>query len=359
MNKPRGNPSDTFRGPKKFVPLDAYQPGSLTAPVELSMPPRSTPMGIATIIEEVKASTPAPMPKHAAGVMHIGQDGNPINPRQIPPPALPDADSAPDEVIVKSSRATRVLETPVETEEAPVVSEQEPGTEVDKVRLNAQRKISEQGAELAALRQQVNDMLAATTRKPDAPAVHPALAPPDLAALQKEIDAVGKNFLDDPEGSAKKIMELSMKAAQASIVPILKQNEERSMLEATKSLVKQYPGLVNNKAEAAYVDVAAELLAQEDGYQAPTLDHMQKALDAYAKKVGWTKAPAGAVPNAEVDGMKRDASSTAPATASTGGKSKGKIWRKSELDALLTRQPEKYRELQPEIMRAYREGRVK
>lgn len=314
-------------------------------------------MGIATIIEEVKATTPAPMPKHAAGVMHIGADGVPLNPRQIPPPALPDAETVPDEVIVKSSRATRVMETTVETEDAAPVHGQEPETEVEKVRLNAQRKISEQGAELAALRQQVNDMLAATTRKPDA--VHPALAPPDLAALQKEIDAVGKNFLDDPEGSAKKIMELSMKAAQASIVPILKQSEERSMLEATKSLVKQYPGLVNNKAEAAYVDVTAEQYAQEEGLSAPTLDHMQKALDAYAKKVGWTKAQAGAVQNAEVDGMKREASSTAPASASTGGKSKGKIWRKSELDALLTRQPEKYRELQPEIMLAYRQGRVK
>lgn len=359
MNKPRGNPTDTFRGPKKFVPLESYTPGSMTAPVELSMPPRSTPMGIATIIEEVKASTPSPMPKHAAGVMHIGADGVPLNPRQIPPPALPDAETVPDDVVVKSSRATRVMETTAETEEAAPAPEQEPETEVDKVRLNAQRKISEQGAELAALRQQVNDMLSASTRKPDAPAVYPALAPPDIAALQKEIDAVGKNFLDDPEGSAKKIMELSMKAAQASIVPILKQNEERSMLEATKSLVKQYPGLVNNKAEAAYVDVTAEQYAQEEGLSAPTLDHMQKALDAYAKKVGWTKAAAGAVPNAEVDGMKREASSTAPATASTGGKSKGKIWRKSELDALLTRQPEKYRELQADIMRAYREGRVK
>lgn len=359
MTKPRGNPTDTFRGPKKFVPLDAYAPGSLTAPPELAMPPRSTPMGIASIVEEVRTSTPAPMPKHAAGVMHIGADGTPLNPRQVPPPALPDAESVPDEVIVQSSRATRVLETPVETDEAAPVLDQEPETEVEKVRLNAQRKISEQGAELAALRQQVNDMLAASTRKPEAPAVHPALAPPDMAALQKEIDAVGKTFLDDPEGSAKKIMELSMKAAQASIVPILKQNEERGLLEATKALAKQYPGLVNDRAEAAYVDARADQYAQEEGYATPTLDHMQRALEAYAKRVGWTKPQAGPVANAEVDGMKRDAGTTAPAMASTGGKSKGKIWRKSELDALLTRQPEKYRELQADIMRAYREGRVK
>ena len=352
-----------FRGPKKFTPLEAYQPGSMTPPAAIATPQRSD-MGLATIIEDfsmpAKPTTQAP-PPHKAGVLHLAQDGTPINPRTMPPPALPEADKEPDHVVVQSSRAKMVFDTPVETEEtAPAqTSEAEPENEVEKVRLNAHRKITEQGQQISALQQQINDILAATTKKPEAQAVHPALAVPDVADLQRQIDEVGKKFLDDPEGSAKKIMELSMKAAQATVAPMIRQTEERGLVEATKALVKQYPGLVTNKAEAAYVDTAAELLAQEEGQASPSLDHLQKALDAYAKKVGWSKPSTAPQANAEVERMKQEASSVAPAGSSSPGKSKGKIWRKSELDALLTRSPEKYRDLQPEIMRAYREGRVK
>jgi len=324
-------------------------------------------MGIATVIEDfsvpAKPMAPTPTP-HRAGVLHMDANGVPLNPKTMPPPALPDPEQAPDEHVLKSTRATRVFEVQPTVEDDEDIAQSTSHNddelpEIKKLEANYKRKISEQGAELGALRQQVNDILAATSKKPDPQSVHPALATPNIEELQREIDAVGKKFLDDPEGSAKKIMELSMKAAQASIVPILRQSEEKSMIEATKSLVKQYPGLVNNKAEAAYVDTAAELLAQEDGYDSPTLDHMQKAMEAYAKRIGWTRPTSGAQPNAEVERMKQEAGSVAPVGASSPGKSKGKIWRKSELDALLTRQPDKYRELQPEIMRAYKEGRVK
>lgn len=344
-----------FRGPKRFVPLDAYEQDSMTPPDHLAKPQRSD-MGLATIIEEVLPPASSAMPAHKAGVLHLNESGQPINPRTIAPPPAPDPEQVKDETIVQGSRAKQVFDKP-QPEEVAEVGEAEPETEVEKVRLNAQRKISEQGAELAALRQQVNDILAATTGK-KAETVQQVAPPADVAAIQKQIKEAAKNFLDDPEGTAEKLADLQTKLAHASIQPILRQNEERSMIEATKALVKQYPGLVSNRAEAAYVDVLAEDLARAEGLQAPSLDHMEQALNSYAKKVGWTKQAAGSQPNAEVEAMKRDAQ-TAPVTASNGQKSKGKIWRKAELDTLLTRYPDKYRELQPEIMRAYRENRVK
>lgn len=311
-------------------------------------------MGIATVIEEVTAPTANGILPHKAGVLHLNEKGEPVNPRTIPPPATPEPEQAPDPTIVQGSRATRVFDTP-QPQETDTTEAGEPESEVEKVRLNAHRKISEQGVELAALRQQVNDILAATAKKT---VEEPVVPPADVAALQKQLKEAAKHFLDDPEGTAEKMADLQMQLAQASIAPVLRKNEERTMVEATKTLVRQYPGLVSNKAEAAYVDVAAEELARAEGYQSPTIDHLEKALQAYAKKVGWTKPETTRQPNAEVEAMKRDAVS-APVTASTSQTTRGKVWRRAELDTLLTKYPDKYRELQPEIMRAYREGRVK
>lgn len=312
-------------------------------------------MGLATMIEEITAPANTAIPAHKAGVLHLNEKGEPVNPRTIPAPATTEPEQAADPTIVQGSRATRVFDNP-QPQETDTTEGTEPENEVEKVRRNASQKITEQGQELAALRQQVNDILAATAKKPaEATPVVPAA---DVAALQKQIKETAKHFLDDPEGTAEKMADLQMQLAQASIVPVLRQSEERSMVEATKTLVRQYPGLVSNKAEAAYVDVAAEELARAQGYTSPTIEHLEQALQTYAKKVGWTKPETTRQPNAEVEAMKRDAVS-APVTASSSQSSKGKIWRRAELDILLTKHPDKYRELQPEIMRAYRENRVR
>lgn len=362
--KPKGNFAPTYRGPKKFVPVDAYVGG--VAPKEVQQPMKGDRMGIATIIEEVRADAPAPptIQPHRASVLHLSEDGTPINPRQVAPP--PPKELPTDEPIAKSSHATRVFDdepmedTPHESSEAvesaDAVDADMP--EVEKVRLNAHRKITDQGQEIAALKKQLQDILDMQRGKVESPAQTPAPVL-DVAHYEREIDAVAKKFLDDPEGSAKKIAELSMKAAQAAVVPILRQNEERAAIEATKSLVRQYPGLINNKAEASYVDAAAEMLAESAGHVGtPTLDHYQQALDDYARKVGYKKASPTRQANADVERMKAEGQ-TAPATATQQTTKAGKIWKRSELETLLTKYPDKYKALQPEILRAYREGRVR
>lgn len=325
-------------------------------------------MGLATIIEEITPASPmpktGPAPARTASVLRFTEDGKPINPRQVEPPAQGDPANEPDQTIVQGSRARAVYDTPMEEAEpeAPAINEDDL-SDVEKVRLNASRKISEQGSEIGALRKQLADVLEAFKKQEPAKQETIAAPQPDLTAIQAEMDAVSKRFIDDPEGSAKKMMELSMKAAQlsaqASVMPMLKQSKEEAALAETRALVKQYPGLVNNKAEAAYIDTAADMLAQEEGESFTTIDHYKKAMDAYAKKIGYERPTVARGENAEVAAMRKDAQTAAPASASVPSKSKGKIWRKSELDALLTRQPQKYKDLQPEIMRAYREGRVK
>jgi hypothetical protein len=301
----------------------------------------------------------SPLP-HRAHVLHFDDKGTPLNPRTMEAPAQAEGEAIKDDVIVQGSRATRVFDAvPDEIPDAGESAELEGGTEVEKVRLNASRKISEQGAELAALRAQLHDVLNAQrgTTEMVGHSTVPSLAPPDLTSIQKEIDAIGQNFLDDIPGNIKKLTELSAKAAQASVMPLVNQKEEKAALEATRNLVKQYPGLVTNGASAAYVDTLASEQATREGAQQPSMEHYETALNSYAQLVGWTKPASGPVANAEVEQMREAASRTAPAAASV--KSKGKIWRKPELDALLTRHPDKYRDMQAEIMRAYREGRVK
>lgn len=366
--KPKGNFARTYRGPKKFVPPSAYVAGEAPKAIQQPMKENST-MGIAAIVEEIRADSPLPPvgpsgpAPHKAGVLHLSEDGTPLNPRTMPPPAP--AEKAADEVLV-TTRPRRIFEGDEPTEAMDEPSEAVESSdameadlpEVEKVRLNAHRKITDQGQEIAALKKQLQDVLDMQRAKLDTPETKPAPVL-DVSHYEREIEAVAKKFLDDPEGSAKKIAELSMKAAQASVVPILKQNEERAAIEATKALVRQYPGLITNKAEAAYVDSAAEMLAESSGHAGtPTMEHYQQALDDYAKRVGYKKAAATRQPNPEVERMKQEGQS-APSTATQGGKEKGKIWKRSELEALLTKYPDKYKALQPEILRAYRENRVR
>ena len=327
---------------------------------------------------------PAPMRPHQAKVLHFDELGRPLNSRVQPAPAEPipqepDAEGR-DYNLIQPARATMVFQEPATEEESDETGQPAAGEDftpeelhaiaerkksqggTEKAWVHATRKISEQGAELAALQQQLADVLQAkglpaTPSTGDTNTIPPVVVAPDVAALQKQLDETTelyhKNVLDDSGRTHLKTMnELNQKIAIATLRQGERGKEDAAMLEATKAVVADYPGLVTNQAEAAYVDTAASAMAG-----GLTLGNLKKALEGFAKVKGWTKPASSATPNAEVEAMKAAASSQAPATAPV--KSKGKIWRAREIRELIKSYPQKYQDLQPEIQAAYKEGRVK
>lgn len=364
---------------RPYVPPDQFHVGA--------GPTQGRPASVsAAVPSPVTMAPPKPMmPPHKAKVLHFDHTGQPLNSRQQPAPAEPIAQEPDEEhrdyTLLQPARATLVFDQP-ETEESDDTTgeaitasqESEELTEaeikeidsrkkskggIDKAWAHGTRKIQELSSENAALQQQLRDVLEAKGQMPtpNATTIQPVSTPPDVLALQKELDEATdnyhKNVLDESgKTHLKKMNELNQKIATATLRQGEQAKEDHAMLEATKAVLADFPNLVTNQAEAAYVDTAASKLPG-----GLTLTNLKTALGSFAKLKGWTKPSESATPNAEVEAMKAQAQQQAPASATV--KTKGKIWRAREIRELIKNYPQKYQDLQPEIMRAYAEGRVK
>ena len=329
----------------------------------------------ATMTPQKPQPKPGPAP-HKARLQTFDQDGQPLNSRTVPAP--PEPEPGADETVMQAGHATRVFEhEEVGEEETGETSEAtetvgdyspeeltklkelgaDPKSPLAKSYIHAQRKLGEHGSTISALQQQVNDVLA--TSKTAGETAGATIEPsPDIVALQKQLDEASEqyhsNILDPSAKTHLKTMnELQVKLAKAELSKGKQDQDNAAMIQATKVLIAEYPGLVTNRADAAYIDATVE--GMKGG---PTLQNYKLALDGYAKQKGWTKPTSSATPNAEVDGMK-EAASVQAAPAASGGRSKGKIWTRYELQELQLKYPEKYRQMQPQIMAAYKEGRVR
>ena len=331
------------------------------------MPPQT-----ATLVEDRPVPMPPARPVHRAQSLQLNADGDIVSGRHpVDPPVKEDAE---EPTVLHGSRATRVTDV-TEREQANEEHEvpdwmKEFGDDelkgleerrqadggLDKSLLHAQRKIKEQGETLGALQQQLNDVLAAhTLLAKSEPGLKAVESEPNIEALQQQLDAIGQSFLDDIPGNLKKLTALNADLAHAKLAPILKQQATEKQLVILETLEQHYPGLVATEADASWIGIAARNAASAAGTSTGRA-HYEQAFADYAKKVGYKKAGAVQQPNADVDKMKATAQQ-APTSATV--KEKPKIWSRSELDQLLTKHPEKYRELQPQILRAYRENRVR
>ncbi|HEU4683612.1 MAG TPA: hypothetical protein VFS39_03820 [Nitrospira sp.] len=360
--------------PKPFVPLEAYPPGSMKAP---ALPPSE-----AGPVAQAVAEPIPPLQPHRSKVLRFDPQGNPMVPGAMPGQPV-QADVAESfNTPLRGSRARMVTaetiaaeapeaETPdadlpewmqemtdSERQKFDALRQSEGGLE--KAWLHAQRKIGEQGTNNKALLEQIHDMLAAQQLQlhPGSPVVapSPATAPPDLAKLQTDIEQFGKNFLDlSDDERGKKMSELITTAAHAAVQPVLQQQAATVRATATEAVLSEYPGLFSEDpkrrlAEGVYVDGLVQM------YGAPTLANLRKALDDFAKERGYMKPGKAPKENPDVTAMREAASTVAPPSATV--KKVGKIYKRSELARMQIQNPDKYRELQPDIMRAYAEGRV-
>lgn len=242
-------------------------------------------------------------------------------------------------------------------EDVAKISEFKSDDDLKKAYLNLQRKIGTQGNEKAGLEQMVQDILAAQGLKPQASAQQAApvqaVPPVDLKKLQDEI---AKNWLDEPEKNVERIMSAADQLATARAQSIFDNWQAKQDQKTIDRLIKsdEYKTVIN-KDNAVLIDAMAAVAPGET-----IAEKYEHALRSYKKDKQPGSVSANASERAEAERMAQAAQGqTAPTVPSNNAGQKKKVFSRQWLQTLMANEPEKYRSLQPEIMRAYAEGRVK
>ena len=224
-------------------------------------------------------------------------------------------------------------------EETPEEPEQEPEADYRQRYEELQRKLGEQGNELGMYRQFIDQHLTAPVNQQRAPETPP-----------EEID-----FLENPEKAVQAIEQRVMQRLTGQMTGMMASNQ------GMQKLMSQHPdhmAVVNSpdfkewalqthpKSVLAVADkdpeAAAYILSQyKQGRSQPTPSVDEKSV---ANKIS-TKRMAARTTGGVVPGPK--------------GSSGEKVFKRIELMYMMVNNPREYERLQPQILKAYREGRVK
>lgn len=223
--------------------------------------------------------------------------------------------------------------------------------------LDTKRGFTDKAMEAGGLKQMVADMIAASKEAKE----EQAKIKPVVTGGEVDLDAFAKNFSDEdfitkPQEAVKKILEVAGRIADAraaaQVHPLFQQIAQRQ----TETLLQDYPGLVTAE-NARVIDALATGMDGKNEHE-----RYEGALKQFAKLTGYKKPSAKGEEEAEIPDQgqtqqMRQQAQLAPVTASVPAKKK--VWTSRELNNMMIQRPDDYARLQPEIIKAYSEGRVK
>lgn len=275
---------------------------------------------------------------------------------------LSESESAPEETAVHTQTSPSGKDWLSDFSEEERVSLAQLGSprDVAKAYIHARRKMTQATQERAGLERQVADLVETQLAERSGPSGAAARTgspreflqsvepPPDVKAMQEEIS---KHFLDDVGGSVGKIFEVAVKTARAEAQRAIEPIMQQQALREVQSMVEtQFPGLVT-------AETAKDIDALASGAPGETAAlRYRHALTRYAKLVGY-EGPESNGERSRTTSVSEPISGPAPTAHSKPAKKP--IYTRQRLDHLLLHDPDQYRRLQPEIMAAYAEGRVK
>lgn len=212
--------------------------------------------------------------------------------------------------------------------------------EIAQMHIEAEKLIGRQGTEVGQLRRIVDDYIKAQaeTKKQQA------------AVETEEVD-----YFADPEKAINRAIENHPKIRQAEQVTL--EAQRSSALNALKNNHPDYQEIVNDSSFHAWVHsspVRSELFVRADrefDYQAA-----DELLSLYKEINKKAKQTADAEKTARSQAVK--AATTTVKSGSDEAPSR-KIYRRADIIELMQRNPDKYDAMQDEILKAYREGRVR
>lgn len=210
--------------------------------------------------------------------------------------------------------------------------------EIVRMHQEAERLIGRQGSEVGELRKIVDNFIRsqATQQQP-----------------KEEINE--DDFFADPKTAVAKAIENHPKIKQAELAAL-----EMAKAKALQTLQTKHPDFGNVVVDPGFQNwvnaskVRAELFSRADKQY--DVDAADELISTWKERQGSAKQTVSAEKQARSQAIK------SATTAVTGGSDEApskKIYRRADIIKLMQTDPDRYDSLQPEIMAAYREGRVK
>jgi len=241
-----------------------------------------------------------------------------------------DAEQEPEEV------------TPEPEEEDDDIPDKYKGKSVkDIIRMHqeAEKAMGKQGSEVGELRRIVDDYIQAQS-------VTKQQTPP----VEEEVD-----FFSDPETAITRAIEKHPKVQQAEQMAV--QMRKAETLNNLKAAHPDYLEVLQDPTFAEWIGKSK--VRQELFYRADQKFDFDSADELLST---WKERKSVVSQAAEVEKASRKNAVKAASTGSTRGSGETasrKVYRRQDIIELMQRDPDRYQALQPEIMQAYAEGRVK
>lgn len=247
-----------------------------------------------------------------------------------------------DEVVQELEQAQEIVpENNYESPEDDEVPEKYKGKslkDIARMHQEAEKLIGRQGSEVGELRKIVDDFIKAQVLSKQQP--------------QEPVEEV--DFFADPEKAVSKAIENHPKIKQAEQAAL-----QMRVVETVSMLKQKHPDFMEIAGDASFQEwvksskVRVQLFAAANNYDFDAADEL---LSVWKER----KQVADATVKAEKQDRERVLKSATATTAKGSDEAPSKkIYRRADIIKLMQTDPDRYDALQPEIMSAYREGRVR
>jgi hypothetical protein len=239
----------------------------------------------------------------------------------------------------------QTVEQPVVEDTKPTVPEKYQGKSVDEIirmHQEAEKLIGKQAQEVGEVRKLADDLIKQNLQSTHKPIVE-----------EPEVD-----FFEDPQKAIRKTVE-----QHPDVLAAKQATQEFKRMNIQQKLAATHPDFQQIVQDAGFTEwvkaspVRLNLYAKADGEY--DFDSANELLSTY-KQLKQVQSANVTKQVAAVDNTARQQSLKAASVDVGGtGESSKKIYRRADLIQLRMRDPERYEALQPEIMAAYAEGRIK
>lgn len=238
---------------------------------------------------------------------------------------------------------SRETEEPSDNNDLPEKYRGKSATEIAQMHRELESRLGQQSQEVGELRKAFDDMVKtsiAAQQQPSAP----------------EPEEDDTDFFSDPKGAMRRQIDNhpALKQAQAVAAEMAK-SRSLAALQAAHPDMKEVVTDQGFKDWVAKSKIRQELYAKADqGYD---FDAAHELISLYKERQGVVKQTAAMERTAQKNEVKK--ASTGSARSNPEGSKARKTYRRRDIIELMNRDPKRYEALQPEIMKAYAEGRVK
>lgn len=210
--------------------------------------------------------------------------------------------------------------------------------EIARMHQEAEKALGRQGSEVGELRRIVDEFVKSQSIKQQAPE-------PD-----EEID-----FFADPQKAIERAIAKHPKVKEAETVA-----QSLKKAEAVARLKSEHPDFMDVVSDPSFQEwvgkskVRKELLVRAD--QAYDADAAAELIGSFKERKQMVQQTVKTEQAVRKEAVKQASTGSGKGSGESSGK---KVYRRADIINLMQRDPERYQALQPEIMRAYAEGRVR